>query len=374
MPAAGEATLPHARALAMAAHLLGQTGSFAIAEDYCQEALAIAGAAGDNYLVGDLLYVRAWVLLRQGQRGAALPLIEPGLGLARHLGEPHLTANLLSAQAHARYAAGDHAGAARNAAEALPLFRQAGDRQHVGTMLGNLGNYELSAGDLDAARRHLAEALDIFRALNHRDGIAYQSLNLGLAEYLGGSPDAAEALFAESLDLSRRMGMKVLMAYALIGLAMAGRGGASPGWSARLHGAADQDLANLGRLLEPLEARLADLDRQRLRAAMGDEAFEAEYAAGRALDLPQVLAEAGRKETAAVPGRAADARKAAPMLTARELDVLRLVAQGCSNVDIAQRLFLSEHTVHRHLANILRKLNLASRAAAAAWGVRTGLV
>jgi DNA-binding NarL/FixJ family response regulator len=61
-------------------------------------------------------------------------------------------------------------------------------------------------------------------------------------------------------------------------------------------------------------------------------------------------------------------------LTPREFDVLKLVAQGLSNPDIAQRLFLSEHTVHRHLANILRKLGLSSRAAAAAWGVRTGLV
>jgi DNA-binding NarL/FixJ family response regulator len=62
------------------------------------------------------------------------------------------------------------------------------------------------------------------------------------------------------------------------------------------------------------------------------------------------------------------------VLTPRELDVLKLVAQGLSNPDIARRLFLSEHTVHRHLANILRKLNLSSRAAAAAWGARTGLV
>ena len=61
-------------------------------------------------------------------------------------------------------------------------------------------------------------------------------------------------------------------------------------------------------------------------------------------------------------------------LTARELEVLKLVAQGSSNQDIARHLVLSEHTVHRHLANILRKLNLSSRAAAAAWGVRTGLV
>ena len=65
---------------------------------------------------------------------------------------------------------------------------------------------------------------------------------------------------------------------------------------------------------------------------------------------------------------------AAMVLTSRELDVLKLVAQGLSNADIARRLVLSEHTVHRHLANILRKLNLSSRAAAAAWGVRTGLV
>jgi DNA-binding NarL/FixJ family response regulator len=254
----------------------------------------------------------------------------------------------------------------------------------MGTMLGNLGNYELSAGDLDAARRHLAESLDIFRALNHRDGIAYQTLNLGLAEYLSGSPTPAGALFAESLDLTSRMGTKALTAYALIGLAMAGHAGADLGWSARLHGAADQALADLGRVLEPLEARLADLDRQRLRDAMGAGAFEAEYAAGRTLDLARAAHEAlpgmqsGREaQRAAAPGSEPDAAvsgEAASVLTPRELDVLKLVAQGLSNPDIARRLVLSEHTVHRHLANILRKLGFSSRAAAAAWSVRAGLV
>ena len=378
-PAAQEATLPRARALAAAATLLQQMGSYAIAEDYCQEGLAIARAAGDNYLIGELLYVRAWILLRQGKRGAALPLIESGLGLARHLGEPHLTSCLLTTRAHATYAAGDHAGAAGDVAEALPLFRKAGDLQHVGTVLGNLGNYELSAGNLDAARGHLAESLDIFRALNHRDGIAYQTLNLGLAEYLSGSPDTAEALFAESLNLTRRMGTKALTAYALIGLALTGQRGTAPGWSARLHGAADQALAELGHALEPLEARLAGLDRQRLRAAMGDGAFDAEYTAGRTLGLAQVLAalpERQAERTGALVSEpdAAGTGGDASVLTPRELDVLKLVAQGLSNPDIAQRLFLSEHTIHRHLANILRKLGLSSRAAAAAWGVRTGLV
>jgi DNA-binding NarL/FixJ family response regulator len=62
------------------------------------------------------------------------------------------------------------------------------------------------------------------------------------------------------------------------------------------------------------------------------------------------------------------------VLTPRELEVLALVARGLSNPGIARRLALSEHTVHRHMANILRKLGLSSRAAAAAWGTRAGLV
>ena len=182
--------------------------------------------------------------------------------------------------------------------------------------------------------------------------------------------DAAEASFAESLDLARRVGMR-----AIIGYALTGQGGTDPGWSARLHGAADQALADLGLTLEPLEARLARLDRQRLRAALGAEAFDAGYAAGRTLDLAQMLAAPGRQDAPAKQPRDAAASGAAlTVLTSRELDVLKLAAQGLSNPDIAQRLVLSDHTVHRHLANILRKLDLSSRAAAAAWGVRTGLV
>jgi pimeloyl-ACP methyl ester carboxylesterase/DNA-binding CsgD family transcriptional regulator len=61
-------------------------------------------------------------------------------------------------------------------------------------------------------------------------------------------------------------------------------------------------------------------------------------------------------------------------LSPREREVLRLVADGLSDGDIAERLVLSPHTVHRHVANILRKLGLHSRAAAAAHAARAGLV
>jgi len=61
-------------------------------------------------------------------------------------------------------------------------------------------------------------------------------------------------------------------------------------------------------------------------------------------------------------------------LTRREIEVLLLVAEGLNNQMIAERLFVSEHTVHRHLANILNKLDVSTRAAAVAQAVRRGLL
>ena len=61
-------------------------------------------------------------------------------------------------------------------------------------------------------------------------------------------------------------------------------------------------------------------------------------------------------------------------LSSRETEVLRLVAAGLTNREIASSLVLSEHTVHRHVANVLRKLGRSSRAAAAASATRAGLI
>ena len=61
-------------------------------------------------------------------------------------------------------------------------------------------------------------------------------------------------------------------------------------------------------------------------------------------------------------------------MTPREREVLILLAKGLTNRQIAERLVVSEHTVHRHVTNILRKLDVPSRTAAAAQAVRAGLV
>jgi pimeloyl-ACP methyl ester carboxylesterase/DNA-binding CsgD family transcriptional regulator len=68
------------------------------------------------------------------------------------------------------------------------------------------------------------------------------------------------------------------------------------------------------------------------------------------------------------------ASNGASPLSRREAEVLRLVAAGLSNREIASSLVLSEHTVHRHVANILRKLTQSSRAAAAAQATRAGYI
>ncbi len=69
-----------------------------------------------------------------------------------------------------------------------------------------------------------------------------------------------------------------------------------------------------------------------------------------------------------------DVERHETQLTARELEVLKLVGEGCSNRDIAGRLYISENTVKNHLRNILQKLHFDNRVQAAAYAIRRGLV
>jgi DNA-binding CsgD family transcriptional regulator len=96
-------------------------------------------------------------------------------------------------------------------------------------------------------------------------------------------------------------------------------------------------------------------------------------AADRFLDLG--VAAAGGAAAPTTTGVAdAPAAHALGELSAREVEVLRLVAQGLGDAEIAERLVLSPHTVHRHVANIRTKLRLPSRTAAVAYAARAGLL
>jgi len=143
------------------------------------------------------------------------------------------------------------------------------------------------------------------------------------------------------------------------------------------------------------EAALARFELARALAALG----RAEAAAGEARAAREAFTALGAERDVArvdeyVPGRdtarddasghgAASAEpgdalriegRALAELTVREIEVLRLVAQGLSDAEIAQRLVLSQHTVHRHVANVRLKLRQPSRAAAVAYAARAGLL
>ena len=118
----------------------------------------------------------------------------------------------------------------------------------------------------------------------------------------------------------------------------------------------------------PFEAARAQLELARALSALGrpEQAVEHAIAACDALEALGARRDAARagKVVARLGGRSAALRHIG--LTAREIEVLSLVAEGQSNRQVAERLIVSEHTVHRHLANIYAKLGVSSRAAAVA--------
>jgi DNA-binding CsgD family transcriptional regulator len=129
-------------------------------------------------------------------------------------------------------------------------------------------------------------------------------------------------------------------------------------------------VALLGRAGLPFEAARARIELARALHSLGrvDAVRDELMCARRELST---LGAAGEERRAAQLQKRLQAGAA---LTARERDVLLLVARGRTNAEIAAALVLSEHTVHRHVANILTKLGVSSRAAAAANAVERGLL
>jgi DNA-binding NarL/FixJ family response regulator len=124
----------------------------------------------------------------------------------------------------------------------------------------------------------------------------------------------------------------------------------------------------------PFEAAQARLELAASLAALGSRAG-AEREANACLDgFSRLGAEAEVRRARMLLSPPFGARAPLPDLTRREREVLRRITEGLTNRQIAERLVISEHTVHRHTTNILRKLNLPSRAAAAAHAVASGLL
>ena len=135
--------------------------------------------------------------------------------------------------------------------------------------------------------------------------LGYPNISAGLRQQLGfvslidaDSRDARRH-FTGSLDIARITGVKSYVHAALLGLALAAGADGDPTVAATLHGVADEQYEQAGRASEGMEAGLRDRDHARLRATLGDAAFEAAYRHGRTLSEADAIA--ARAATANVP-------------------------------------------------------------------------
>lgn len=235
-------------------------------------------------------------------------------------------------------------------AEAEQLLQQAGYRPAAVTSLAQL---RLDAGDPERARSTIAELLRSIPAeqlLDRVDALAV-AVAAGVA---AGRTDEARAAAAELRSIAARVGTRAFLAHADAAEArLPAEGGAVERWQDAVRGFHAAGLA-----FDEADARL---ELARTLREVGDREGAREQESSASAALWPLRGGPGEGSTAASP------------LTERQVEVLRLIARGLSNAEIAARLHLSEHTVHRHVANIYDALDLGSRAAAAAYAVGHGL-
>lgn len=276
---------------------------------------------------------------------------------------------------------------------AIERYVAAGWMPPAGTALAELGEVHRILGDLDRARGAAQRAVEtghdpqLLRALValdegrlpaaataagrllaephdqvHRAQILPGAIDVLLA---AGEPDAAEPLVAELRDAADAIGTPALDA-------MATR---SAGALELARGRPDPAIPLLRRSVDGFLRLDFPYDAARSRVLLGraldllddHEAADAHLEAAR-----RVFAELGAEPALRASGGASGSGRHAG-LTAREAEVLGLVAEGLSNSEIAGRLVLSDKTVARHLSNIFTKLGVGSRTAAAAYAFDHGL-
>ncbi len=387
-------------------------GDYSAARSLFEESLALGRELEDKEGIAFTLGRLGTMAWQQGDYTTARSRIEESLALTRELEHKSLIALLLCERGLVDYAQGDFIAARSRIEESLALAREFGDKADIASILGYFGQMDYVQGDYATARLYFEESLVLAREFGGREGIASALNNLGLSTYRQGDYATARSLLEQSLALFRQDGDKLGMATALIymsGLVVASAAsmeaeremvsgehtredGVERG--ARLLGAAEAILASVGAVLDPLNQKVCERDIAAARDQLGDEAFALAREQGQAMTLEQAVAYAlDQDDQAALAAAQSTARpvempptdkttsrspklagKQQDDLTAREAEVLRLLAASLSDGQIADRLVLSKRTVQAHVRAIYSKLDVANRSAATRYAIEQGLL
>jgi DNA-binding CsgD family transcriptional regulator/tetratricopeptide (TPR) repeat protein len=325
-----------------------------------------------------------------------------------------LRAKALNAAGFRATGQGEYAAAGTFHERALGIWRRLGDAPGLVASLHGVGDTALWQGDVGAARAAYDEGLTIARSQGTPEEVSLFAFHLAQLSWLVGELDAGEAFGEEAFRVGREAGSTVWPPYALFVLAsLAHERGDVPGAGARYRQAIELAWEHHDRLcirmalpglagLATLEGdpvrglRLAGAadaleenagiwafppirDRHErwlaaAREALDPQAAEAAWAAGRALHLDDAVAYALERATTINEPVTRARNEPEDPLTAREREVLELIAQGRSNREIAEALFVTQHTVKYHIASLFSRLDVTSRAEAVARAASIGLL
>ena len=347
----------------------------ATARSQLEQALTLSRKAGDKELSAWSLFTLAMLESNQGDYARAHALFEESLAIHRKIGSKRGIAHTLSQLAQVLFVSqNDMARVKAVLEECLVLSKEIGFKEGIAASHCVSGQVALLHGELVTARSQAQESVAIYREMGHRHGTAIALALLGKVAVAEGDDAAAQAFYEESLAIAREVGEKMIIASCLVELGEVVTAQEQFAWAAQLWGAAET-------LREAMNVPIPQVERAdyehavaKVRSHLGAKDFAARWTEGRMMTPEQALAAQGR---VIVPQPAATL---APLptypagLTAREIEVLRLVARGLTNSEIAQELVLSERTVAHHLTHILNKTTSENRAAATAFAIRHSLV
>jgi non-specific serine/threonine protein kinase len=312
--------------------------------------------ANDKRGLAFALTFLARVLDRQGDpRG--LEMGERSVELFRELGDKWPLALALDflGEVAREHGAADEAAALHT--ESLSLYREIGNRWGIALELSHFAQVAIMRGDYRGARLRLDEAAAIQREVGDKWMLAWTLHYLAIALSALGDHEQASSVGLESLALFRESGDRSGIAAALLVLA---RLALRDGRPADAQSYADDSLSIATALAHDPTANAAR-DLLAYIAATDDGAPPA-LPDFTPVSLPQ-------RETRPQPNDQVDASE----LTARETEVLALLAEGLTDAQIAERLVLSARTVQAHLRSIYSKLGVTTRTAAARYALTHGL-